>query len=589
MCGILAKTGQKSQPQTIRAALETLAHRGPDDFGALSYEGCTLGHTRLSIIDITSNGHQPMKNKDEPVAISFNGEIYNYHELKNDLKKKGYKFNTSSDTEVILKTYLAYGEQCVQYLDGMFAFVIWDERTQKLFIARDRFGKKPLYYAFDEHNEIVVASEIKALVAMGIRPKIDPAGIDAYLAFMYSPPWRTIYKNIFPLPPASYGIFKDGTLDIKRYWILKKEPMHTSYEEAKNHTRELLTQAIKKRILTADVEIGAFLSGGVDSTLITAYAQHFIDHPIKTFSVGYDGPTSEIAFAKQAADTIGTNHKEFHVSCDNIEILERVMEYFDEPHADSANLAQYILSEHAAHDVKVALAGDGGDELFLGYGWYHSYWNRPKLASLKNILTFATPHSEHLRSITQFSRSERRKLFITPPQKEVDMNHYAHGQKSAGIEKINYFDITTYLPGQLLSKVDQMSMRHSLEVRCPFLDYKLAEYVYNLPIEFKTNKKTGKIILKDILAEIMPREFVDRKKQGFGAPVRRWLETPKMKAYALKTLGQDAFIYTILNKTKVERYIQRAYSGTNSKQYYQVWIILCLELWLKKHQGFYEI
>lgn len=588
MCGILAIAGKKTETVDIKEAVDSLSKRGPDDHGALFFPRCTLAQTRLSIIDLSEKGHQPMYDRTKNFAITFNGEIYNYKELRHDLEKKGYAFDSESDTEVILKMYMEYGKDCPQYLDGMFAFSIWNERDQKLFMARDRFGKKPLYYHIANNGVLTVASEMKAIFATGIRGDIDPKGIDAYLSLMYVPAWRTIYKNIHVLLPAHYAEYSGKNISIKKYWDLPHKPLTISYHDAKEETRRLLTQAVKKRMLAADVEVGAFLSGGVDSTLITAYAQNFLNHPIKTFAFGYGEHINELPFAKKAAEVIGTEHQVLEAGVDAFEELETVLAYLDEPHGDSSDFPQHLLSERTSQHVKVALTGDGGDELFLGYGWYFAYWNRPKLIRLKNMLS-SNPYKEHLRNITIFSEKERCSLWKSPESINTEpIDRLVSDFTGDGIQKMNRFDISTYLPGQLLVKADQMSMMHGLELRSPFLDYQLAEFAINLPEEYKMNHATGKIILKDLLEEIMPYEFVHRKKQGFGAPVRKWLLDNRGRVYVKKNLADDARIFTYLNKQKIQEHIEKTYKYQHPKSFYQIWVLLCLEIWLRQHELAYN-
>jgi asparagine synthase (glutamine-hydrolysing) len=578
MCGIMAFTGKPDQKRS-QAMLGTLARRGPDDQDTLEFPSCTLGQTRLSIIDL-SGGHQPMRDNSHDIAITFNGEIYNYKELKKELEGKGHRFSTNSDTEVILKAYLEYGTNCPKHLDGIFAFALWDEEKQELFMARDRFGKKPLYYAYDAEGNLLLASEIKALLASGkIHGEIDPLALDNYLALMYVPPTRTIYKNVFTILPAEYAVFKGHTLTKNIYWRLEYKPIQISYEDAKEEVRRLFTDAVKKR-LVADVEIGSFLSGGVDSTLVTAYAQKLTGRPLKTFSLGYGDYRNELPYAEEAAKKIGTDHYTLQANEDLLEALKESIAYFDEPHADSSDFPQSLLSKFAASKVKVALSGDGADELFMGYGWYQKHWH---LSLRKHPIEklFLDPFEGYVRNISVFSKKERGALwgaqhdpagFVPPAILESELDP---------ITKINQFDLTTYLPGQLLSKVDMMGMMHGLEVRSPFLDYKLAEFVYNLPVEFKMNKSENKIILKDILSEIMPKEFVYRRKQGFGAPVREWLETPALRALVEEKLGTSARIHQFLDAGKIAHLTTSFYADGDKSRFYQLWVLLCLELWME--------
>lgn len=588
MCGILAVTGEHSDSipvETVAKALKTLCHRGPDGSHTLRLPYCTLAQTRLAIIDLVT-GDQPMIDQENQNAITFNGEIYNYKELRRELEKKGHVFTTDSDTEVILKAYAEYGEESPTYLDGMFAFVIWDHKKQTVFVARDRFGKKPLYYAEDSEGNLLFASEIKALFAMGVRGTVDPAALDNYLTLMYVPPWKSIYKNIQVVPPAHCGTHRNSKLNLHEYWQLPEAPLTVSYKEARSRIKELFDESVRKRMI-ADVEVGALLSGGVDSTLVCLYATHYSDHPLKTFSVGYPGATDELPYAQKVADKIGAEHFTITVTGDLLQELEAVIAYMDEPHADSSNFPQHLISQLAGSKVKVALSGDGADELFLGYGWNWKFWNTSKIVQLKNLL-FSNPFAEHLKNLSVFNQAARTRLWKdTTAINEDIVAPQVHTVPGNGIRKINRFDLTTYLPGQLLSKVDNTGMMHSLEVRSPFLDYHLAEYAYNLPEHFKTDRKQGKIILKDILTDLMSKEFVYRRKQGFGAPIKEWMVTSTMQAFAQNRLGEGAHIYRYLKKETVDELLLEFYGRGNTAHVYQIWSLLCLELWFRAHHTFH--
>lgn len=590
MCGILGIIGENTQSidsSRISLMLASLSQRGPDDRGTLQFPSCILGQTRLSIIDITS-GHQPMRDNTRDMAITFNGEIYNYRELKKDLEVKGYTFSTNSDTEVILKTYQEYGDDCAKYLDGMFAFAIWDNEKERLFMARDRFGKKPLYYAYDDEDNFLFASEIKAIFESGkIKGVIDPKAIDNYLTLMYIPPQKTVYQNIHVIPSASCAVLKDGNLTITPYWHLEKKQLAISYEQAKEKVRSLLIESIKKRML-ADVEIGSFLSGGVDSTLVTAIAQTFSKVPIKTFSVGYQNHINELPFAAEAAQTIGTDHHTLQAKDDMVNELKSAIEYFDEPHADSSDFPQHLVSKLARAKVKVALSGDGADELFLGYGWYMRHKNLSYRAHFKEKV-FMSPFAGYLNAIQIFTPSERKKLWKDHAHVNNDFipTEVANSGLSSS-EKINLFDLTTYLPGQLLVKADRMGMMNSLEVRSPFLDHHLAEFVYSLPDNYKTDNSMFKRILKDILGESMSRDFVHRKKQGFGAPVKKWLREVSFKNEIYRKLyNPDADIYTIFREPFVKMMIDDFYLNNNDRYHYKIWVLYCLELWFNSHKQYY--
>lgn len=589
MCGITGVAGNNTKiyDEALNNMLASLSKRGPDDRGTLSFPHCTLGQTRLSVIDLSS-GHQPMRDNKRDMAITFNGEIYNYRELKQDLEKKGYSFSTNSDTEVILKAYQEYGKECTKHLDGMFAFAIWDNENDQLFMARDRFGKKPFYYAFDDQNNLIFASEAKAIFASGkIKGVLSKGALDNYLELMYVPPWKSIYENIFVLPPAHSAIHKDNSITIERYWKLTYTPSSLSYEEAKKETRRLLDEAVKKRVIASDVEVGSLLSGGVDSTFVSLLAQKYLKHPLKTFALGYGDYINELPYAEEASRTIGSEHHTLQASGGLIEELEAVNTYFDEPHADSSDFPQHMISRLAASKVKVALSGDGGDEIFMGYGWHARHMN---LSYRKNPFEklFMSPLRGRVYMTRVFSPLQRLMLWGSPFRLHKDI--FAKGAYQRGIDAIREiitFDLTTYLPGQLLTKVDRTSMMHGLEVRSPFLDTALVEFVYNLPIEYKMDQKGYKIILKDLLSEYMPHKFVYRRKQGFGAPIGKWLREPRMKSYVQDKLGSDAFIRTIFVSKTIDFLLKDFYNRNNDRRQLKIWTLLCLELWVQSHKQYF--
>ncbi|TSC54557.1 MAG: asparagine synthase (glutamine-hydrolysing) [Parcubacteria group bacterium LiPW_30] len=590
MCGIISITGEKVtdyKNTDVDKALLSLKKRGPDDCGILKFPKCILGQTRLSIVDL-NGGHQPMRDNKKNIAITFNGEIYNYRELKKDLMEKGHLFSTNSDTEVILKSYIEYGLECPKHLDGMFAFVIWDEEKQVLFITRDRFGKKPLYYAFDENKNLILASEIKAIFETGkVMGIVDNKTIDNYLTLMYVPPWKTVYENIKIIPPASCAIFEKGEIKIKKYWRLEKKTIDITYSEAREKVKKLIVDSVKKRMV-ADVEIGSFLSGGVDSTLVSILAQSFSKSPIKTFSIGYQNYINELPYAQKAAEKISSEHYTMEAKSDMVSELHEVIQYLDEPHADSSDFPQAILSKFTSQKVKVALSGDGADELFLGYGWYTKHQNLSYRAHfIEKIL--GNPFSGFIKNIQIFSTQDRKKLWVNNcVVNDGYLSSEIKNSKLSPVDKINLFDITTYLPGQLLTKSDRTGMMNSLEIRSPFLDYKLAEFVYNLPTSFKANKNENKIILKNILSEYMPKEFVYRRKQGFGAPVKNWLKEDNFKKdIHEKIYANDANIFKILKKEAVKGIIDEFYKKNKDHYAYKIWVLYCLELWFIKHKKYH--
>lgn len=581
MCGIVAIAGIKLDINRYKtgAMLQELKYRGPDDTGKQVFSHCWLGHRRLAIVDLDM-GSQPML--DGKLAITFNGEIYNHCELRIQLEKEGYHFQTQSDTETILKAYRMWGSECSKHLDGMFSFVIWDDERDEMFIARDRFGKKPLYYFFDS-DTILLASEIKSLLASGVLvPQVDKGAIDNYLRLMYIPPCESVYKNIHQVPPAHCGTFRNGKLLLKRYWNLTHQPIDISYEEAKREIHRLLSTAIKKRLATSDVEIGAFLSGGVDSTLVSLIAANELNYPLKTFSVSYNG-IDELPFAKQVCEKIGGEHFTAHINKCLTHELDDVISYFDEPHADTSNFAQHLISRLAAQKVKVVLSGDGADEFFLGYKWHIQ---RKTLEVDRNVPIKYTPdlYYERLNSICAFPSSHRTELWNSLDD-SINNNVFANSvykNTYSPIDRVTMFDLTSHLPGQILTKVDRASMMHGLEVRSPFLDTALIEFVFNLPYEYKIHNGEQKYILKDILTEYMPHNFVYRRKQGFGAPIEQWLHNSTMKTYIYAKLGSEARIRSIFSGKSIDKYLYDFYISeySHERAAQRLWVLLCLERWM---------
>lgn len=580
MCGILATKGNLSLgDETINSMLGTLAHRGPDEQKFIRINDVVLGQTRLSIIDITA-GNQPMNDNSKPITIVFNGEIYDYQILKKDLENKGHIFRTKSDTEVILKAYIEYREDCVKYIDGMFAFVIYDQEKDLFFFARDRFGKKPFYHTFID-DTFICSSEIKAIFAtQKIKGQINPQALYDYLKYGYIGPDKTIYNNIYTLPPAHAGVFEKGKIKTWQFWTLKKQKVDVSYNDAKEQIKKLFADAVRKRMV-ADVEIGSLLSGGVDSTITTYYAQKYSSRPIKTFSVGYDGDKNELPYALQASKQIGTDHYPLPINSDMSQAIIDIIAYMDEPHGDNSNFPQQLISKLASSKVKVALTGDGADELFMGYGWYQKKMHTPKWRIDK---LFKNSFMIQQEMIQIFKDNEISKLVKSPYSKDENYLISIVNSVSDPITKINNFDLFFYLPGQLLTKIDRTSMMNSLEVRSPFLDTKLVEYVYNLPTKFKFSKDQNKIILKDILAEIFPKEFVYRRKQGFGAPVKNWLKQNSIiNLINTKLIDKQSIIYKYLDYNSIQN-IVRDFAQNKRNSEHRLWILLCLAIWFDQHK-----
>lgn len=600
MCGIIGITGEKAgsyEGKILEKMLGTLSKRGPDDRGILSFPACTIGQTRLSIIDLPS-GHQPMRDNTRDMAITFNGEIYNYRELRKELEIKGYAFATNSDTEVILKAYQEYGDESPKHFDGMFAFAIWDNEKKRLFMARDRFGKKPFHYAYDHEGNFVFGSEMKAIFETGrIKGILDYEAIDNYLHLLYIPPYKTVYKNVHPLPPAHTAVYEGGKLSLVRYWSMPYQPITISENEAEEKVRKLVEEAVKKRMVS-DVEVGAFLSGGVDSSIIAYLANKHTDKPLKSFSAGFEDYINELPYAREAARIAKTDHHELQMNVNLAETLKKVCAYFDEPFADSSSIPQFLISEFASKKVKVVLSGDGGDEVFLGYGWYWKQYitggseRIKRLLKRQNVGNFFSfdPLHDHVNYVAHMNRLER---FLLWKNKKFANAPFATYFKKSGqlspVEQINVFDLNMFLPGDILNKVDRCSMMTSLEVRSPFLDHHLAEFVFNLPLEYKTDKRDGKLILKKAYRDIFDDAFLYRRKQGFSAPVKDWLPREDFKKLIYELfIEHEAEIYRFLNGWYVKKMVRRFYEKNDSYHCYRLWVLLCLELWLVSHKQYHE-
>ncbi|MEK7628434.1 MAG: asparagine synthase (glutamine-hydrolyzing) [Patescibacteria group bacterium] len=588
MCGIIGIVGHErdSREKAIAGALPTLGKRGPDDSAVATFQNATFGHTRLSIIDLTS-GAQPMKDNARDLTITFNGEIFNYKELRNTLEKSGHRFSTTSDTEVILKAYSEYGDACPRYLDGQFAFAIWDNPKSRLFLARDRFGEKPLFYSH-AHDAFLFSSEIKALLATGLVEKtLDRVSFDNYLALYFIPPWRSAYKNITPLLPAHTAVFENGRLTTTRYWKLTRKENTSSYNDAADYIRDMLTKSAQSRMV-ADVEVGVFLSGGIDSSIVTALAQKTAGRKLKSFSAGFDEHINELPYAREVALHVGSDHYERNIQV-SLEDIRETTRYYDEPLGDSSNIPTALISKLAREKVKVVLSGDGGDELFFGYGHYRAHWHLPKVKKIVSLLLRYTPDTLYKRShLSMFSLRERTKLALDSSHIENDLTaHLDLSEAETPLQKICLLDMYLKLPGDMLTKVDRSSMMHSLEVRSPFLNHKLAEFAFNLPDDYKTTRTQGKIILETACGDFLPKSVFTRKKQGFGAPVKHWLKEKPVQALVTE-LFKDPRTAFLFNADVLRGHIDAFYSGNDSLSY-KTWMLFALELWMREHGDGYNL
>jgi len=567
MCGICGKLNfdQNSsvEPGLIRAMLETIRHRGPDDEGVYSGTQVGLGHRRLSIIDL-STGHQPLSNEDGTVWIVFNGEIYNYQELRPFLLSKGHTFKTHSDTEVIIHLYEEFGPGCLERLRGMFAFAIWDEKTKTLFLARDRVGIKPVYYCLTDQS-LVFASEIKAILAdPGVDRAVKPEVIDRFLNFMYLPGEETLLEGISKLAPGHYLLAKDGRADIRQYWDLSfaKAGESPSQKEAEKQLVDLLAEAVEQHMI-ADVPVGVLLSGGVDSTTVLSFVKERTDKEVSTYTVGFSGTgfADERPYAKLAADTFGTQHRDMTITAaDFMDFMPRYVWHMEEPVCEPPAIAMYYVSKLARNYVKVLLSGEGGDEAFAGYSNYRNFlWferakrglsplngviggglalassklHLPRVAKYAPLMTALFPDYYFSRTSNpyRFTGNGRGNLYAADFARSLDreytvepfrcLQERVRGQNT--LDAMLYIDTKSWLPDDLLIKADKMTMANSLELRVPLLDHKVLEFAAALPADLKVRGFTTKYLVKRALGRRVPKPILDRRKVGFPVPYESWL------------------------------------------------------------------
>jgi asparagine synthase (glutamine-hydrolysing) len=579
ICGIFEFYRRDPIPEAVvRRMNDTIVHRGPDDEGIYVSEGIGFGFRRLSIIDL-SGGHQPISNEDGRIWVMLNGEIYNYPELRQDLVSRGHQFRTRSDTESIVHLYEEYGEDCFRRLRGMFAIALWDSRERKLLLARDRVGKKPLFYARDD-KRILFGSELKALLAANGMPRaIDKEALADYFAFGYVPAPKTIYKAVRKVLPGHYLVVSEKEFRETSYWDLSFADVEDrSEEEWAEILRHQICEATRVRLMS-DVPLGAFLSGGVDSSSVVAMMTHLMKRPVTTCSIGFeDKEYDEAGFARQIAQQFKSEHHEETVRPSAVEILDKLVWHYDEPFADSSAIPTYYVSKVARNHVTVALGGDGGDESFAGYRRYmlDHYENRlrqrvpasvrshvfgplgklyPALAWAPRIFrgkaTFQslarTPLEGYFNSISYFRPGEKQNLFTRDFSKnlggydslEVLRYYYDRAGTDDLLSRIQYVDIKTYLPDDILAKVDRASMAVSLEVRAPLLDHRLLELAARMPSSLKLRGRTGKYIFKKAMSSALPDGILNRKKMGFAIPLGRWFRN-ELKDVAYSTLFDSA-------------------------------------------------
>lgn len=631
MCGICGYISRKNITlEQLKAMNDRMYHRGPDDSGEEIYEmpgGWQVGFAqrRLSIMDLSPLGHQPMHTPDGRVSIVFNGEIYNYRELKEELAD--YPFRSNCDTEVIIAAYLKWGIRCVERFNGMFALALYDRETQDVYLVRDRIGKKPLYYWYEEEN-LVFASELKPIMECpGFSGVIAQQVLSRYLFQQYINAPESIYKNVWKVEPGGVLHFAKGVVRTWKYWDIagvyraaQKNPV-TDYGEAKKQLKDALRRAVKSRMI-ADVPLGAFLSGGYDSSLVTAIAQESSQEPVKTFSIGFhEEKYNEAKYARAVAEYLGTNHTELYISeQDMFDLVESIPQYYDEPFADSSQIATMMVSKLAREHVTVALSGDGGDEFFCGYNIYDNVSQAQYLDAAGALVhgICALPGLKQMRleerlpfkvrviagnrekeSKTQFGAGNylvRARAMVKDREEsgEALPIHYltesSYGVKNWQIRRM-LLDMDTYLPGDILCKVDRASMKYSLESRCPVLDTGVMELSFRIPHAFKYAKGDKKHILKDIAYDYIPKDLLERPKVGFGVPLDKWLRGPlreQLLCYSsydyLKR--QDIFNAAYVSDM-IGTYVKTGDAGPATGANYSklTWSFFVFQQWYQKYHG----
>ena len=602
MCGISGIIAKRVDRYTDagKRMVDSMYHRGPDGNGTYLFENSLLAHNRLSIVDLAS-GDQPMLNTDRSVGIVFNGEIYGYQQIRSSLN---YDYKNTSDTEVILALYEKYGVDLLPHLPGMFAFGLWDEKERRFFAARDRFGEKPFFYALTKDNELVFASEIKAILASGlIQPETDLKSVSRYLSHGYTGPLNTIYKNILCLPPGHMLTYKDGSVQVKKYWYYPDTVNNPiSLSEATDKFEALFTNAVRKQMI-ADVEVCAFLSGGLDSTSVVSVA-HKVNPSLKTLAFGYKNELSELPYAKAAANMYQTDHHELHEGNEKLEdIVMMLPDIYDEPFSDSSAIATYQICKAASKFGKVVLTGDAGDELLGGYTW----WYRPLLndiaaknsSSAKAAFVLAMASVEKAKEklsgglaartwrdqYVGIKRGRQYNSIVSAAAGRFAGNGIAEAlglpqeekftstwNEDGTINDAMKFDIADYMPGDILVKTDRAAMANSLELRSPFLDVELAEFCISMPGEYKIDSKYDKILLREAMSKYWPKEIKERGKQGFGISGGHWSQSPGLKQLYNDYLhDKNSALYNIVPFEETQSVLKQTPTLTFSMLILAIW------------------
>jgi len=623
MCGIAgfvessavaAPFGLDTSRALVHRMCDVIRHRGPDDEGVWVDDGVALGMRRLSIIDL-STGHQPIHNEDRSVWIVFNGEIYNFKELRRDLEAAGHLFYTSTDTEVIVHAYEQWGAVAISRLRGMFGLAIWDSRARTLVVARDRIGIKPMHYA-NLNGRFYFGSELKSLLQAPDLPRdLDMDAVDHYLSFLYTPRDGSIFESIRKLPPGHLLTWKNDRMAIEPYWQLPvNEAYRGSEADAVHQLRGVLTDAVRSH-LASDVPLGAFLSGGIDSSLVVALMAETSSARVQTFSIGFNEPAfDELEHARRVARHFGTDHHELVVQPDAIGILDQLVSHFDEPFADSSAIPTWYVSEMARRHVTVVLSGDGGDELFGGYDRYLPHprvatFDRYSPRALRRVAAVAAaqlPHGvrgknflrhvghddrgRYLDAIRFFGTDEKPALLTMDARRrmrEPDAEHRLarHFERYSHLpwpSQMMRFDTDTYLPEDVLTKVDRMSMAHSIESRVPLLDNEVVAFASTLPASLKIRAGRRKHILKEVAATLLPREVLDRRKQGFGVPLDLWFRGNLRELFSDTLLSSACLQRGYFQPAFVRRIVHEHVSGKRDHSL-RLWQLVVFERWHRQY------
>ena len=597
MCGIAGlinlsgRFNRQTMAQLATAMAETFRYRGPDDFGVwVDPKGfCAFSHRRLSIVDLSPGGHQPMIHAKTGNALTFNGEIYNYQDLRASLNEKGHPFHTASDTEVLLTGLVTEGKNVIEQLDGMFAFAYFDAIDKKLFLARDAFGEKPLYYAITK-DWFAFASELQALTVLpDFEPVIDEHRIATYLALQYLPAPLSIYKNAHKLSPGhTLSLSSNGDIAIERYYDFKIVPAKTkkrSLDDLVDELETIIGKTVKTRLIS-DVPLGAFLSGGVDSSTVVAIAMHYLKRPIKTFSIGFtDGKESEHNEARLMADHLGTDHYETVLDTSAFNLRYKIPRILDEPNGDSSCIPTWEVSRLAREQVTVSLSGDGGDELFGGYSRYQNSL-REALKNASNP-TWQLGAEYYSHPIMIFTDSSLEKFIGSIPEatKELlnNLRLSLQDPHQDDIHLMRKTDIENYLPGDVLAKVDRMSMQHSLEVRAPLLGRHVADFAAKLQAADLTTPDYSKLALKHLASRYLPKEWLDRPKKGFSIPtVDAWGGIKLAREIKELLLTPECSLASWIPRERLSRFVD--YHMKTPKTFH-MWPVFVLEQWLRSHPG----